>query len=178
MSDYVKTAVETAMAIHREGTPGDVLLLLPGAACCRPLHAFYSLAGVCWQPAAATTAGCTTNDSKTPPLDSTAPDGNGAGHRECNVAVAMLNAEAAAQKATRRSGGSGGGLQLLPAALHAGMSAANQAAALHPTPRGCRKVIQTPPCGMLGSLFFLLQTCRGQKFADVRRQSIATIGQA
>ena len=54
----------------------------------------------------------------------------------------MLNAEAAAQKTTRRGGGGGGGLQLLPAALHAGMSAANQAAALHPTPRGRRKVIQ------------------------------------
>lgn len=30
MSDYVKRAVDTALGIHREGTPGDVLLLLPG----------------------------------------------------------------------------------------------------------------------------------------------------
>lgn len=31
-SDFVRRAVETAVAIHREGTPGDVMLLLPGMA--------------------------------------------------------------------------------------------------------------------------------------------------
>lgn len=50
--------------------------------------------------------------------------------------MSMLAAEAKALKARR----GGGALQLLPVALHAGLSAANQAAALQPTPRGHRKV--------------------------------------
>jgi HrpA-like RNA helicase len=29
-SDYVRSAVDTAVSIHRDGMPGDILLLLPG----------------------------------------------------------------------------------------------------------------------------------------------------
>ena len=31
-SDYVRSAVDTAVSIHRDGMPGDILLLLPGRA--------------------------------------------------------------------------------------------------------------------------------------------------
>lgn len=57
-----------------------------------------------------------------------------AGHQEANAAVRLLEAEAAAARGHR-----GGRLKLLPVALHAGMSAASQAAALEPTPRTHRK---------------------------------------
>lgn len=30
VSDYVRCAADTAMSIHRDGMPGDILLLLPG----------------------------------------------------------------------------------------------------------------------------------------------------
>ena len=32
VSDYVRSAVDTAVSIHRDGMPGDILLLLPGGA--------------------------------------------------------------------------------------------------------------------------------------------------
>lgn len=62
-------------------------------------------------------------------------DSGFAGHRECNAAVSLLQAEAAAAHGQR-----GGRQQLLPVALHGGMSSASQAAALQSTPRNNRKV--------------------------------------
>jgi HrpA-like RNA helicase len=56
------------------------------------------------------------------------------GHQEANAAVSLLEAQVTAQRGQR-----GGRIQLLPVALHAGMSAASQAAALQPTPRTHRK---------------------------------------
>lgn len=61
------------------------------------------------------------------------------GHQEANVAVSLLEAGVASQCGQR-----GSRLKLLPVALHAGMSAASQAAALQPTPRTHRKASLVP----------------------------------
>ena len=37
-SDYVVTAVETAVELHREGLPGDILIFLTGGQLCSLLH--------------------------------------------------------------------------------------------------------------------------------------------
>jgi hypothetical protein len=46
--DYLQTAVETAVNIHREDLPGDILIFLTGQDECEAGGCFMGPAGRCW----------------------------------------------------------------------------------------------------------------------------------